>query len=69
MNGDDAYKQIIGYGFLILVLYVWSKTRLGGRVIYYALLLMVTFVVLSNYRKVVEILKPVGATDRGATDG
>lgn len=47
---QSAYGLILGYGILFLFLWAISKTRLGYATIYYGLVLLILFLVATQYR-------------------
>lgn len=66
----SAYSWLLAWGVLLAVVTLINKTRIGHAAIYYALLLMLFFVVLSNYRFIQTALVPfasIGASSSGAS--
>jgi hypothetical protein len=64
----SAYSWLLAWGVLLAVTTLINKTRIGHAAIYYALLLTLFFVVLSNYRFIQTALIPfasIGATSQG----
>src|SRR6185437_10222679 len=54
----SAYSWLLAWGVLLAVVTLINKTRIGHAAIYYALLLTLFFVVLSNYRFIQTALIP-----------
>lgn len=55
---DKAYVKTVSYMFFFLLLYAMSRTLVGYKIIYYSLVLIAVFLLLSNAGNVVELLKP-----------
>lgn len=58
VRNPDAFQWVLAWAVLIVVLALLNKSRVGHTVIYYALLLVVITLVLSNYRFIVSALSP-----------
>lgn len=54
----SAYAWLLAWGVVLAVLTFINRTRIGHAAIYYALLLMLFFVVVSNYRFITSSLAP-----------
>lgn len=68
----SAYSWLLAWGVLLAVVTLINKTRIGHAAIYYALLLMLFFVILSNYRFIQTALIPfasIGASSQGGQGG
>ena len=68
----SAYSWLLAWGVLLAVVTLINKTRIGHAAIYYALLLMLFFVILSNYRFIQTALIPfasIGASRQGSSQG
>lgn len=68
----SAYSWLLAWGVLLAVVTLINKTRIGHAAIYYALLLLLVFVVLSNYRFIQTALIPfasIGASRQGSRQG
>lgn len=66
----SAYSWLLAWGVLLALLTLINKTRVGHAAIYYALVLTLFFVVLSNYRFIQTALIPfasIGASHQGAS--
>lgn len=62
-----TYQWVLG-GILFLVLLIFiAKTRTGYSIIYYSLVLMIVFIVVTQYQFIAQALGPVGlqAPDSG----
>ena len=58
-NGKpSAYAWLLAWGVLLATLTLINRTRIGHAAIYYGLLLMLFFVIVSNYRFVATALAP-----------
>lgn len=55
-----AYRWLLAWALMILMLGVVSKTRLGHVIIYYSLLLSIVFVLVTQYRFIAQALSPLG---------
>ena len=68
----SAYSWLLAWGVLLAIVTLINKTRIGHAAIYYALLLMLFFVILSNYRFIQTALIPfasIGASSQGTQGG
>lgn len=68
----SAYSWLLAWGVLLAIVTLINKTRIGHAAIYYALLLMLFFVILSNYRFIQTALIPfasIGASSQGGQGG
>ena len=54
----SAYSWLIAWGVLLAALTLINRTKLGHAAIYYGLVLMLVFVILSNYRFIQTSLAP-----------
>ena len=54
----SAYAWLLAWGVLLATLALINRTKLGHAAIYYGLVLMLVFVILSNYRFVQTALNP-----------
>jgi len=61
----SAYSWLLAWGVLLAVVTLINKTRIGHAAIYYALLLTLFFVVLSNYRFIQTALIPFASIGQG----
>lgn len=61
-GADDSYKWLLSWGIILLLLTLANKTRLGHVVIYYALWLMLLFLIVTQYRYISAALAPLGSS-------
>lgn len=54
-----AYRYLIAYTFIILLLALLNRTKVGHVVVYYSLLLMVVFVLVTQSGWVTWLLSPI----------
>ena len=54
----DGYAWLVAWGVLIAILTLANRTRLGHAAIYYGLVLLLFFVIVSNYRFITTALAP-----------
>lgn len=57
-QAPSAYAWLLAWGVLLATLTLINRTRLGHAAIYYGLVLMLFFVIVSNYRFVATALAP-----------
>jgi cell division protein FtsW (lipid II flippase) len=56
----NTYAWIAGWVVFIAVLAMLAQTDTGHNVIYYSLVLIILVLVLTQYRRIVDLLAPVG---------
>lgn len=54
----DGYAWLVAWGVMIAILTLVNRTRVGHAAIYYGLLLMLFFIIVSNYRFITTALAP-----------
>ena len=54
----DGYAWLVAWGVMIAILTLVNRTRIGHAAIYYGLLLMLFFIIVSNYRFITTALAP-----------
>ena len=54
----DGYAWLVAWGVLIAMLTLANRTRVGHAAIYYGLILLLFFVIVSNYRFITTALAP-----------
>lgn len=54
----SGYAWLLAWGTLAVILTLINRTRLGHAVIYYGLVLLIVFILLSNYRFIANALLP-----------
>ena len=54
----DGYAWLVAWGVLIAILTLANRTRIGHAAIYYGLVLLLFFVIVSNYRFITTALAP-----------
>ena len=74
MTGQDsAFRWLLAWGVMIVVLSVINRTRFGHAVIYYSLALLFVFLLVAEYPFIVRALGPLGSraesTDAGIVGG
>lgn len=62
---DNTFAWILAWSVMLLFFVLINKTRLGHVLIYYALWLMLTFLVVTQYQAIGNLLKPLGTTLKG----
>ena len=53
---QNAFNWMVAWLIILLVLFAAAGTRAGNKVIYYIAWLAVVFLVVSNYRQIVELI-------------
>lgn len=56
--GGKTFAFIAGWTLLLLVLALISKTRIGYVLIYYSLLLLILFILVTEYAVIAPLLNP-----------
>lgn len=56
-----AYAYLLAWFMLGVILTLLNRTKLGHAVIYYCLILLIFFVLVSNYRFIASSLRPLQA--------
>jgi hypothetical protein len=56
----STYAWVAGWVVFIAILAVLAQTETGHNVIYYSLILIILVLVLTQYRRIVDLLAPVG---------
>lgn len=60
MNVEDkTFTFLVSWGLWLIVLSVFSKTRLGYVLLYYSLALMILFVLVSEYKQLMPYLRGI----------
>jgi hypothetical protein len=59
-HGSSAYRWLVGWGVMLIILSLINKSRLGHVTIYYALWLFLTFLIVTQYKFIAAALGPVG---------
>lgn len=54
----DGYAWLVAWGVMLAILTLANRTRVGHAAIYYGLLLLLFFVIVSNYRFITTALAP-----------
>lgn len=70
VNDTQAmYHYMIAWTFIILLFVLLSRTKVGHTLVYYSLLLMLAFVLVTQYQWVQYILDPIigSKSDRGGS--
>ncbi len=57
---DNAFTWLIAWIAMIVFLVLINKSRLGHVIIYYALWLMLTFLLVTQYKAITTLLAPIG---------
>lgn len=64
-NTPNAYAWLLAWGVILAFLTLVNRTRIGHAAIYYGLLLMLFFVIVSNYRFIATSLAPFQTLGQG----
>lgn len=56
---DKTYQFIAGWVLMIILLVTINKTKLGHVIVYYALLLMILFLVVTEYGQLAPLLNNI----------
>lgn len=56
---QQLYNFVVGWFLMLVVLVLINKTRAGHVIIYYALLLMILFVLLVEYKQIVPYFNAI----------
>ena len=65
-NGSyPTYRWLLAWAVLILVLFLLNKSRIGHLIIYYSLVLMLLFLIVTQYKWFVGVLAPFGSLGPG----
>lgn len=59
-QGPATYKWVLGWVLVILLLAVANQTETGHTIIYYALVLVLVFLLVTQYQFIAQALSPVG---------
>ena len=54
----DGYAWLVAWGVMIAILTLVNRTRIGHAAIYYGLILILFFIIVSNYRFITTALAP-----------
>ena len=57
---DETYKWLLAWAIAIVALTLLNKSRLGHVFIYYWLVLLIFFLVVTQYKFIVAALAPLG---------
>jgi predicted aspartyl protease len=57
---DNTFAWLLAWSVMIVMLVLINKTRLGHVIIYYALWLMLAFLIVTQYQAIANLLKPLG---------
>lgn len=69
-TGEDinaAFKATLAYLVMFMLLWAFSKTRLGYAAIYYGLCLILLFLLVTQYRWIAAVLAPLSSPTPTAT--
>lgn len=61
----STVQWLMAWAVLILVLWLFNKTKIGHVLIYYSLVLLIIFVIVTQYAWFVGVLKPFSAIAPG----
>lgn len=54
--GSAPKLNFLGWGILLLGLYAWNGTKIGHETIYYSLVLIVLFLFIFNYKRIMPAI-------------
>lgn len=54
--GSSPKLNFLGWGVLLLALYAWNGTKLGHTVLYYGMFLIVLFLFVFNYNRIMPAI-------------
>jgi hypothetical protein len=57
-NNKSAYRLVVGWGLLLLILYGIGRTAMGAIAIYYSLLIIIALLLLTHYESFKVLLAP-----------
>lgn len=57
---DQTYKWLIAWAVGITLLVAINRTKLGHVLIYYWLVLLILFLVVTQYQFIVQVITPIG---------
>lgn len=55
-SGSSHKLNFLGWGLLLLGLYAWNGTKIGHETIYYSMVLIVLFLFIFNYRRIMPAI-------------
>lgn len=58
-NTSAAYRYTVAYLFIIVITYAITRTKVGYKIVYYSLILMIVLVLLTQYKAISSILQDV----------
>lgn len=66
---NDTYRWLLGWSVALVLLALLNRTRLGHVFIYYWLVLLIVFLVVTQYQFVIDALGPLGTPAPGEKGG
>lgn len=70
-NNESAFKWLLAWGLVLILILVFNRTRWGHTLIYYGLALSLLLLVLANYQGITTLLAPAsgGAGEESTSPG
>jgi len=65
-NTISAYRWVIAWIVLLIILALISRFKIGYTIIYYLLLLSIIFLVLTQYQAITSLLSPFNQENQNA---
>ena len=68
-NSVSAYRWVIAFSVIGLILYLISKWKVGYTLLYYLAALALLFLILTQYQAITTLLAPFNSTSGGSSNG
>jgi hypothetical protein len=68
-DNENTFRWLVGWAVVIVLAALANRTRFGHAFLYYSLMLMLIFLVVTQYRFIIAALGPVGQPIPGNTLG
>lgn len=65
----SAYQVIVAWTLVLLLLWLIAQAKIGATLIYYTLVVMILFLVLTQYQAITSLLAPFTAPGGGNPNG
>jgi hypothetical protein len=63
MDYSHAKPTFLGWVVLLVLLYAWNKTKIGHEILFYGMALIVLFLFVGNYQRILPVLFKGEATE------